>query len=83
MIDTLAVHILAAMVTVAAADSGALITAPPGEPIRIWARGCHVDPHQELESIAGGDEPVDRWTELIEPTGLANVPLERSAQRST
>jgi heat shock protein HtpX len=83
VIDRVAVLVLAAMVTAAAADSGALITAPPGEPIRIWARGRHVDPHRELESVASGDEPVDRWTELIAPTGLANVPLERSAQRST
>src|SRR5262249_40185800 len=74
-IDQLAVHVLAAMVVVAAADAGARVTALPGQPIRVWAREQCVDPHRMLAELASGDQPVERWSDLIGPMGLGSVPL--------
>ncbi len=74
-IDLLVVHVLAAMVIVAAADAGARVTALPGQPIRVWARGHSVDPHPDLAELASGTEPVGRWRELIAAMGLTDVPL--------
>jgi Zn-dependent protease with chaperone function len=80
-VDGLAVDFIAAMVIAAAADAGAEITAPPGEPVRIRVRGYSLDPHHELADLATGDQPAERWAELVAPTGLTHVPLRPRAQQ--
>ena len=82
-VNAFAVDVIAAMVIVAAADTGAEITAPPGEPVRIRICGHSLNPHRELADLAIGDQSTERWTDLLAPTGLTHVPLSPGARRST
>lgn len=74
-VDRLAIRVLAAMVTVAAAGAGAQITAPPGQPVRVGAQGHSLDPFPELARIWSGEESAERWRQLVQPTGLAGTRL--------
>lgn len=76
-VDRFALDLLAAHVVVAAADAGAVVSALPGEPLRIHHAGACLDPWEALAERAAFEdrEPVACWTRHPVVQALGATPL--------
>lgn len=78
-LDAFLLNVLSSLVVTAAVRSGATVTAPPGEPIRIRHAGGALDPWHELGAIAAGQAEPSTWTRHSVVQALSEVPLRAEA----
>lgn len=74
-IDGFAFSLLCACVTVAAVETGAAVTAAPGEKVLVRRGDVALDPWTELGRVAQGEEPPETWELVMRAAGLAGVAL--------
>ena len=79
-LDELAMQVLHACATVALADAGRTVTAPPGEPLRVREGDSVLEPYALLAEIAKGEEPPGAWAAHPVVAGVAATPLHRAVR---
>jgi Zn-dependent protease with chaperone function len=82
-VDRFTLDLLVAHVVVAAADAGAVVSALPGEPLRIHHAGARLDAWESLAERAAfddGSEPRTSWTAHPVVQALGAAPLVPGAR---
>ena len=78
-VDAFALQLLGTCATVAAADAGCRLTAPPGEPLRLHRGSEALAPFDLLARIAAGKESSGAWRRHPVVAETATEALARSA----